>query len=93
MAQEDISQADLESFAAKLEQWGKGLSPKERALLTELLRHTRLGETSKAEVSGYAVTLPAFRQNTVNLLSPLRRGRLGLGGVGDFWAQWSARQY
>ncbi|MGH7263942.1 MAG: hypothetical protein ACREMB_03680 [Candidatus Rokuibacteriota bacterium] len=93
MAQEDISQADLESFATKLEQWGKGLSPKERAVLAELLRHTRLGETAHAEVSGYVVALPTFRQNTINLLSPLRRGRLGVGGAGDMWAQWAQRQY
>ncbi len=48
---EPVTQADLDSFAQKLEWWGESLPPSERALLRVLLAQT--SNTPTDEVQGY----------------------------------------
>ena len=93
---EPITQTEIDSFSSKLEEWGGGLPPNERALLQLLLSRAAGTEAADLDVQGY--TLPSLRTASFNVFSPLlSTGRLGLtkGWVeaGDPWAQWSARQY
>ena len=51
MAAHEMTNDEVKAFGAKLEQWGESLSPKERALMTEIL--VRAAETARPEVQGY----------------------------------------
>lgn len=89
-----VSQEDVTAFVQKLENWGKELPPKERALLQILLSRAEGTSPADVDVQGYA--LPSIGLVANSALSPLlSAGRLGVTGawveMGDPWAQWSAR--
>lgn len=59
MAQSSISEKDVAAFSTKLDQWGKTLNPKERALLHALLKTAETAmpegkELSSSELQGVA---------------------------------------
>jgi hypothetical protein len=89
-----VSDAEVDSFAKKLEDWGASLPPEERALLHVLVG--RAEGTSEGDVQGFALGLPIGLAAT-NVISGLRSsGRLTRAAwveAGEPWVQWTNRQY
>ena len=88
---EQIGEEDLQQFSEKIEAWGRGLPPKDRALLQLLLARAQ-----GADVSGYmapgGLGLPSIGQASTAALQPLIRGGLqarvrGWVEAGDPWVQ------
>jgi hypothetical protein len=105
---EPITEQDISAFAEKLEKWASSLEEKERNLLYEMVRYTRIGDETEADVEAYA--LRNFREATIFALNPLRAGVFAgtprfpqLGRAGRLkpedlpdkldWMQWAQRQY
>lgn len=89
-----ITQAEVDSFAQKLEQWGSGLPPKEQALLQLMLARVNAvgSDDLQAHDDGSLPHVP-IRTGISGLFSPLlsHSGVLASGWVeaGDPWVQGS----
>lgn len=77
---EPVTQADLDSFAGRLDEWGASLPPTEQAILKLLLAKPQ----GDADTQGYygALAGGSFSSLATTQFSPLLAQGIGVGGLG-----------
>lgn len=79
---EPVTEADVASFAQKLQTWGESLPLHERAVLNILL--SRSGDSG--EVQGYTLSPMLFTTpNITTQLTPIIRSGVGVSGYAGSW--------
>jgi len=77
-----LTQSDLESFAARLQEWGAALPAKEQAVLALLLAQTG----GAADVAGFSAYLSAgsYQHAAISQLSSVFTQGIGVGPLSRF---------
>lgn len=79
---EPVTEADVASFAQKLQTWGESLPLHERAVLNILLSRT----SDSGEVQGYTFNPMMFSAANVTMqVSPIIRSGVGVSGYAGSW--------